>query len=96
MFPGACASTVKVGSYVLLENPFTTGIFKGLLEISSFLLQMLLNLRWQFYHIGQSSGLVCFEHLRCEQWVDWSLFWHPQWWNAYVDNQISQRKRRVY
>lgn len=94
MFPGACARTVKVGSYVLLENPFTTDLFKSLLDIS-FLLQMLLNLRWQIYHIGQSSGLFCFEHLSCEQWVDWSLFWHPLWWNAYVDNQITQRKRRV-
>lgn len=56
---------------------------------------MLHNSRRRFYHIGQSHGLLCFEPLRCGLWVNWSLFWHPQQWNARVDDRIAQEEENL-
>lgn len=97
--PRARARTAKAGSSMLREKPIhRRHLESDRFEVSSFLLEMLHNLRRWFYHIGQSCGLVCFEPLSFGLWVDWSPFWHPQQWNACggSEDQIAQRKRRIY
>lgn len=80
------------------ETPLTTDILKmtTLRSLHSFL-RCCTTWAICFYHIGQSNCTsLCVESLRFRLWADCSLFWHPQWWNACTEDQISQRKRRIY
>lgn len=97
MSPRAHARTAKAGSSVTwekLNSPQTSWKWPpwGLLIPSWVVAQ----LNIVFTILGKA--VVCFglSLLRCGLWVDWSLFWHPKGWNVCVDNQITQRKRRIY